>query len=360
MTFYILLFLTFYIGGIFFYIKDIRLSLRAVLIPISIVAYFVACRVNVGSDWQGYVDFYNYGLNTDGRDTNEIEPLFRLSRVLFYAIGLSYQGFLFVFSILSMFSICYIAKLFRLDNYMLVFLVYVSLHFCFLQLNVVRTGIMVSCVWLAFAYKEDSLFKSFVWILIGVGFHFLALIYIPLLFIIDKRMSRKTFIILIFLSFFVVTFKLGTIFIENIPLLSELGRASMYLDPDSSKRQQEYGITIGLLLNILLCLYARFKYNEDYVTNEKVSILVNVMLYTILLVCILNSFPILVERGGRTLNLVTCFFWPFLLSKVKRPFRWYWLVPFTVYLVLYYGKSLDAGDERMLIPFRYEISSFLR
>ena len=363
MFFYYALFFVFYCLGIKAYLTDKDVSTGVMSIILAIVSYFVACRVDVGADWAGYVSFYYYKEIGEGRDFLEIEPLFRLSRDIMFNCGLSHQGFLFFFSFLSLMALVFVAKKFRVTNVSLVLLVYIALFFCHNQLNVLRTCIMASFVWVGFSCLETNLKKSILYILLGAGFHIIAIVYIPLLFLINRYYSKKTYLIIIIVSLVLIIFSFGTMIIDHIPVLSSLGRASNYLDPESHFREQEYGISLGYIFNIVICLFFRYKYNNEYQENGAVKIVLNIFLVNLFLVGFLNGFPVLIERVCSTMNFALCFIWPCLLSHVQGKNKWYWIIPFTVYLILFYNKSFNTVDvwgDNCLVPFKFEIASFFR
>lgn len=363
MFFYYALFLIFYILGIKTYITGKRDPDWVITLIIAIVSYFVACRVDVGADWAGYVDFYYNKEVGDGRDFLEIEPLFRFSRDILYFCGFSHQGFFFLSSLFSLLALFYVSKKLHIENASLVLLVYVSLFFCHNQLNVLRTCIMASFVWVGFAYIEQSLFKSILFVLIGAGFHLIAIVYLPLLFMIKKCISKKTYTIVIIIDIAMIILSLGTKILDSIPFLSALGRASFYLDPESHFREKEYGLTLGLLFNIILCIYIRFKYYREYETNNSLRCILNILLVNLFLACLLNGFPALIERVCGTLSLTLCFVWPYILLHSKGIYKWHWIAPFTIYLLLFYYKSLsnvDIWGDYSLIPFKFEFSTLFR
>ena len=347
--------------GVFFLFSKTKPKYIVTLLLLFLVAFCVGFRVDVGSDWEGYVSYYNTNQPPDGRDILEMEPLFRLSRYLCYSLGLSYQCFFLIFSYLSLFAFIKVSRNFGIRNYYLVLQVYISLSFCAFQLNLMRIGIMCSCVWLALSYRNESLLKTLLWMAVGTGFHYLCLAILPIVLFANKNFSSKWYLIIISSSFVALITNIGVTIVDSIPFLSTLGRASDYLDPDSSFRNGN-GITIGVLFNIAFCAYLRIVYKELYDKDRTFKLLINVMLGAIVFTCWLNGLGIIAQRGGQSMNVALCYIWPVFLSRKTKDRRVIWTLILTVYLLLFFMKSFspDGLDERNLVPYRIEIASLLR
>lgn len=358
MAFYYFLWLFFYVLGIACVFSRRKLPIPFMAIILVVVAFCVGFRVDVGADWESYVLFYNTNMPGDGRDVLEMEPLFRLSRDLFFSLGLSYNFFFFFFSFFSLFALFKVSKSFDVDNYTLVFLVYISLSFCAFQLNLMRIGIMCSCLWMALSYRNESLLKTLIWMAIGTGFHYLCLVTLPIVLIANKELPSKWFIIIMGVSFIALLTNIGVKIVDSIPFLSTLGRASDYLDPDSSFRNGN-GITVGLLFNMSFCTYLRLKYSKQYKDAPKYRTLINMVLFAIVFSCWLNGLGIIAQRGGQSMNTALCFIWPLILAKKQKEKRILWVVVLTAYLLLFYMKNFNSED-RNLVPYRIEMASIYR
>ena len=358
MFFYYFLWLIFYLLGIVCVFSRKKLPVPFMVILLFFVAFCVGFRVDVGADWESYVLFYNTNMPGDGRDVLEMEPLFRLLRDLFFSLGLSYQFFFFFFSFFSLVALVKVAKSFNVDNYPLVLLVYISLSFCAFQLNLVRIGIMCSCLWMAMSYRSENLVKTLIWLAIGTGFHYLCLAILPIVFIANKELDSKWFVIIIGVSFIVLLTNFGVKIVDSIPNLATLGRASDYLDPDSSFRNGN-GITVGLLFNMFFCIYLRVKYSKQYKVDPKFRILINVVLFAIVFSCWLNGLGIIAQRGGQSMNTSLCFIWALILARKQNEKRIVWVAVLTVYLLLFYMKNFSSED-RNLVPYRIEMTSIYR
>lgn len=361
MTFYYILWFVFYVLGVACLFSKKKIPSVVIISLLIVVAFCVGFRVDVGSDWEGYVSFYNTNTPPDGRDILEMEPLYRLSRNVFFSLGLSYQFFFFVFSFISMYALIRVAKSFKVDNTPLVLLVYISLSFCAFQLNLMRIGIMCSCVWIALSYRSESLIKTLIWLAIGTGFHFLCLAIAPIALVSDKNISLKWFIIIICISLIALLSNIGIKIVDSIPYLSTLGRASDYLDPDSSFRNGR-GITVGLLFNIFFCTYLRIKYKGKYENESRIRILINMMLGAIVFASWFNGLGIIAQRGGQCMNVSLCFVWAIFLAERHNYNRIVWVALLSAYLLFFYMKNFSSEglEERNIVPYKIENASIIR
>lgn len=376
MAFYIITWAVFYLLSLFFLLTrrrakkvkvngaakrkrrwKIRVDDALAILALAVLAFFVACRNNVGADWGGYVSFYNTGEMADGRDILQMEPLFRLIRTVLYGMGFSYQVFFFVLSFLSLYALYRVSRSFGAKNGFIVLIVYISLYLYSFQLNLVRTGIMCSCVWIAMSYRKDSLWKALIWMLVGAGFHYLGLLCIPFLFIADKPLSRKGFIILIVLSVLALLSNIVGRIVDSVPVLSSIERVGDYLSSESFRTG--HGLSIGLLFNMAFCIYMRFRFDVMYEKDTRMCIMINMLLFAIVLTGCLNGLGIIAQRFGQCLTVAIGFMWSFFLTSIRKvkPLL-LWTALFTVYLLLFYSKTFDPLyiADRPVLP--YLVDSF--
>lgn len=360
MTFYYILWaVPFFFSLLYIYDSKRKPMLSVPIVLIAVVSFFVACRVDVGADWYNYVSLYKTGKTLSG-EFERFEPLFMLSIKVLNFLRVSYQGFFFILSFLSMSSLMIIAKKFGIKNYYFVFLIYVSSIFCSYQLNTIRSGLMCVCVWIAFLMKsKGDLNKSILWCLIGVGFHYLGLAFIPVLFIIDRPYKKEFVLVAIALSYIAMFVNVGGYIVNMFPMLNDFERVSTYFDVSDSP---EYGISVGSLFNLSVFLYCFFKYQDHYRIDLRFRIVLNAMFIVILFSGFFNSYVTIVSRFGQVLNLSLIFVWPMLFEKIpKREFRIALIIPVAVYLMLYYNRAFKVNEVlgySLIVPFKFELASF--
>ena len=330
-------------------------------ILISIVALLVACRVDVGADWSNYVDLYNLDeLLYD--DVSRIEPLYRLLRWIFYPLGFSCQGYFFIISMFMMCTVYWITKKFRISNYYLAFWIYISTIFCSYQLNTIRSGLMASCVWIAFVFlSEGDRRKAVVWALIGTGFHYAGFAFLPCLYFIDKKVKRNLIFLILCVSYIILISGIGTKVLEMIPFLAAFERLSKYTDSSTSVAA---GISLGNIMNLCVYLYCLFIFKSEYESSTKYRVLMNSFLFCLILTAVFNAFSTIVSRIGQVLNMSLIFIWPFIFVKVKSLFFKLGLfVFFAAYLYMYYMKAFQINEfigYCANVPFQFKLTGFFR
>lgn len=345
-----------------------RLFKNSAHLPISllyalmtIIAVLIACRVDVGADWSNYVELYvTDSLTRD--DVNRIEPLYRLSRWFFYPLGFSYQGYFFIISMFMMYTIYWITKKFDIKNYYLAFWIYISTIFCSYQLNTIRSGLMATCVWIAFVCLcEGNKKKSIVWSLVGSGFHYVGIAFFFLLFVIDKKIKRKYIFITLGLSCAIMVTGVATKVLDAIPLLANFERLSKYIDPSIAEGG---GFSLGNIMNLCVYLYCMFIYRNEYEDSAKYRVIINALLVCFVITAIFNAFSTVVSRIGQVLNMSLIFIWPLIFQKLKLSlFKIGLYIIFAVYLYLYYMKAFQINEfygYSTNVPFQFEIANFFR
>ena len=229
-----------------------RTSFKTVILYVLILSFFVAFRYEVGSDWLGYISYYYSGVAVD-KASDQMEPLFMLVRYLCFWLGLPHTIFFYVMSVFSMLVICFAAKRFQIKNYYVVFLVYISLFICSFQFNLIRNGAMASCSWQAFSYKADKNWKmSLLWAVVASCFHLSGLIILPMIFIIDKVISKKVILFLMAVAAICFIVDLGGTILSYFPILAFIDRLNSYMQNDDLK---SYGLSLGMIFNIAFFVY---------------------------------------------------------------------------------------------------------
>lgn len=334
---------------------------RLLSVLILLIAYFVACRVDVGADWANYVHAYNYDMLLLD-DINRIEPLYRLSRWIIYPLGLSHQGYFFILSTTSMLGLVWCFKRFKIQNLYLAFWCYVSTIFCSYQLNTLRSGLMAVLVWVAFAFLSNGERKKAIYtVLLSGGFHYGGLAFLPVIFFLDRTYNIRNVLVILGLSYIILISGIGVRIVENIPILAAVEQLALYTD---STRHEATGITLGSIFNLLVFLFCFIRYRNDYVSDSRLRIVLNAFLFCLVLVSALNAFSVIVSRLGQVLNLAICFIWPFIFSKIhKKYIRFLLVTPLIAYLYMYYNKAFHVDElvgYSTLVPFNFEFASLFR
>lgn len=159
------------------------------LIPIVVVAIVLGGRYKTGSDWENYKEYYDVLCNIPLADAfnSSLEPIYVLLNKFISFFGCGSSVFFAVVAIIQ-FSIIYL--LFKEDKTIIPYALFIYIiSNLSLDVNIVRQSLAMSLVFLASKYVNRNKIKCALLIAIAVGFHYSALITIPIIFI-DNRLFR--------------------------------------------------------------------------------------------------------------------------------------------------------------------------
>ena len=327
-----------------------------------VAAVIVACRVEVGADWDHYKFLYYNGYDTGGRDSSVIEPIFMLIRTFFFNLGFTHAVFFLFLSLVSLFTIRKAADLFGIKYFMTVFLIYYSMFFLSYQFNIVRHGVMASFVWLSFAYKSKGDIKGAVIAMaLAIGFHYTALVFVPFLFFLDRVFTKPVVFFILAISYLTYFLQLSQRIISYFPFLFELERTASFVT--SEQFVKDVGLSIGSQIQVFLFLFLYFRYSTSYKEDSSFRLLVNSLLFHFLLLCVLNAFYAIISRICNALFMTMIFMLPLFLEKLKKPANR--LVAESLIIIYLLFSSLpkafvvqEDGYSEML-PYKFEIGQLI-
>ena len=359
--YYLLLWTIFFVLSIMHFLGAIKYNKHLTSVLLLFIAFFVGYRNNIGFDWISYVEFYNTGVAPD-KESGSYEPIFMLTRWLFYSLGFRYEVFFFFLSFIPLFFINICAEQLGVKNIYLVFLVYVSLFFCIFQLNIVRSGFMASCLWLAFTEsKNENNKKAILWCIIAAGFHIVALLFIPLIFVINKKYSLRLVVGILSVGYIVMSFHIGDIFLDYFPFLKSIGRVAAYLVNDGEGSR---GITIGAAFNLAFLLYMYFTRKNQYIHDSSFRLIINVLVWGLFVTSFFNSIGMIATRVGQVLNMSLIFVWPYFIASIKnKGIAIGAFLLLTVYLVMFYNKAFLPNEllgYSSIFPFEFRFTGVFR
>ncbi len=327
-----------------------------------VAAIIVACRVEVGADWSNYKFFFYNGYEEVGnRDASLIDPLFMLIRNIFYNLGFTHAYFFFVLSFVSLFAIRKAADLFGVKFFMTVFLVYYSMFFLNYQFNIVRHGVMASLIWLSFAYKSKGEIKAaIVSAIAALGIHIVALLFIPFLFLLNRKFSKPFVFIILAVSYLAFYLHFSGRIISLFPILSVLDRTATYVN--SERYTQNVGLTIGSQIQVFLFVFLFLKYKALYDNSLGLRFLLNAVLFYFLLLCLLNSFSAIVSRVCNVFFMTMVFLLPLYLELLRKQINRITVVSLVVcYMLLSLPKTFSIKEDGYseMLPYRFEIMQLI-
>lgn len=324
-------------------------------------AFLVGFRNEIGQDWNTYVEFYNTGVAPD-KPSGLYEPVFVAIRWLIFSLGFRYEFFFFILSLFSLYLVKYVAVQLGVKNIYMVFWVYISMFFCFYQLNIVRSGIMASCLWMAFLQRQKGNNTiAILWCLFASGFHAVALIFFPIIWLANKTYTITCVVGLLSVGYVVMTFRLGEILSSSFPILSTIDRVSGYLDPSNSR---ERGLTFGAIFNLSLLLYLYFSRKILYNNNSCFRLVLNMLIWGLFITSFFNSIGMIATRVGQVLNMSLIFIWPMFVYLIKnKAVSFYVLIFLTAYMMMFYLKAFQP-DELLgistIYPYNFKFEGFFR
>jgi len=335
---------------VFLFSKSKKLEVLGCLLIVLYLVTLVALRKNVGSDWLMYTWIYDsirpFTMNFvfdyfEGSTKHEFLYVFFES--IFVASGFEKPYLFFGFISLTSFLIMYKAmRNFGFTSLSLSFFIYFCFFFLSFHFNIIRHGIMVSFVWLAFSYiTKKKMMKYMVIILIGSMFHISAIFFLPFYFILDKNISSKGIFFILITSFLIYWSSAFSFFLNKISFLIPGGSSiltslqyynSEYYDGDSS-----YGISLGMIIYVILVL--ALINIKKHIKKPNYKILHNSLLMAVCFAFIFNSLGVFVQRIVSVFYISLIFILP-MITEVRAYRK---IKPLLVLMVIIYGGLLFYG-----------------
>jgi len=358
MFFYWGIWLTFLLLSVSFEYNRIRKSYYQLFWLFILIAILVGGREYVGSDWESYKNYYETGIAFD-KSSGHMEFFFELIRNTCFAMHFSYGLFCFIICLISLLTLWKALRLMAVQNCFLAFIVYLSLFFCNYQLNIIRHGLLASFLIMGMAYLANGKKKEgFLCVLASSGFHMIGLVFLPLIFLMDYKISNKAYIITICILFAIYIADLSGKIIAIFPFLSMIDRINGYVDTD---RSEAYSLSVGIIGFLVITTYSILIRKKDYEDITAFRISANMLLMGFVVFCTLNAFSIMVQRIGNLFNLGTVFLLPYIWQvyrKKKNRVVVHCLI--IIYLFLYYPKTWNvqsADGHYSMLPFKFDISN---
>lgn len=312
----------------------------SIVIPASI-------RKGIGTDYWAYIDLYNlYRNNTDDHELG-----FQFLGIWMNSWGFDPQAFISVLAILAFFPVCYIVPKKNFFPFIVIYFLIVFLNCMSTSRQVIALGFIVCGIFLL--YKKKGNWKYLFCATLAFLFHYSSILYFPLLFLKNFKISRLTFWILIGS---ILILSSGTYFIESI------FNNQLFLDSpyggyvlSSYNRETSIGSGMGVALNLILpflFLLLNKKIRMRYMHTDFFVILTLCYIFTYLLALKIHIF-------GR---LLQCFifvpafiFIPVCKTLYPRYSKLVIIVFFLVYLILFekniYANQLSLGAGLGVSPY---------
>lgn len=155
------------------------------------ISLIVGLRDGVGTDWSTYEKmYYYYGNGMHGfRHYDRVEIGFKMISSLLWKMGIPFWFANLLMIVATMFFITKCMEKLSVDVYMSMYL-YVSFCFVYFAMNMMRQGLAMAIGMYAICHLAEHKRVSFVvFVLIGALFHYVILMFLPLAFISNKKIS---------------------------------------------------------------------------------------------------------------------------------------------------------------------------
>jgi len=234
----------------------------------------VALRYDVGKDWQGYVEIYNfYGKNDYNVNYGTIEIGFRYLNWIFGTLNLGHE---ILFGVIAFISWMLILRSTESHlKYLFIVFLFLDGHF-FWSMSGIRQFLVMSLWLFSIKYIRDKqLFLFSICLLFGALFHLSALLLFPLYFIRDSLIGNiRIWYILYAITFVAGILEIGPDIVQK-SLFSVLDKLPLYSKSVNVYLGQEFAantVKIGFgfiwqsLVNIYIFIYSRrvMQENPDY------------------------------------------------------------------------------------------------
>lgn len=332
-------------------------------IVIFFAIIIVGFRYEVGSDWAGYVSYYDKNrYDTWNTIVNgEFEPMYMILMLFSKALGFNSQVFLTLFSSISIGVLIIAIKRLCGSYYCTSFLLYYCLHFFQFQFNMIRHGMAASFIVLSiyYVYKHEKK-KFLLCILIAFLFHKTAIPFVCLYFFDRFNLSKIRMLFLGVCAGLIYIYVSVSGLLDALPLFQDKIDYYLYDYYGGHIEDFAYGISLGLLFLCFLSFFARFGPTKSFYDDDNLyKVLVNIAFVAFLISVSFNQIPIIVERYVSILNTVIIILFPYLFygfkNNKKRFVLWSLII---IYCVLLFSKNLAINPEtktNQFIPYKMRI-----
>lgn len=329
-------------------ILKIKRKTLFLIITFFILLFFSGFRYDVGVDWASYYNYFgkDFWAMTERYHTKEMEPLNILLKEILMLYGMENGSYwIWAMAVITLFftfsGIYFLSKDCKIS-----ILLYISMGFFFFTLNGIRQHCAVAISFFSILFIQNRRFFPFlITIIIAFGFHYTAIIMLPLYFLANKIFSKYLYLILI-LAAIPISFILNSIISMLAPLL---GIYSVYAD-------SEYAMSNGNILSNLKIIFPLFlfgviyKYYNKLIANKEERILLNISILSLIL-SILFPGVLLGNRINCYFQLVLIAFIPLITSILPYRYKQLFIIVCVIYNITLCYITLFSRPDVKIIPY---------
>lgn len=317
--------------------KKFRISWAAIYLVLAAIPLIAVSglRWKTGIDHQNYYWVFTnilYGLNT------HVEIGFKLLCKLILVFTEDMVVMFFVCALITV-TFTFLAIKRYSSNVLISIFLYISMGYFYYSMNSIRHYMALSIFLFAFGYlKKRKLIHYVLCILVAACFHKIALIALPLYFVLNIKYKWYWYVIL---SGF-----LGAVFITHRQILDFIYRFVFKFY--SAIEEQSVGVSyVNIAITLALSVLA-FVYTKPLLEKEKTNIiLINSAYFGLIFFALCGWIPVY-TRIGQYLTMLSLFLVPQIIDcehnvKVKRIYIVGLFVGFTLFMVIILLNSRDPN-----------------
>lgn len=277
-------------------------------VPLTVIS---GLRYNVGADYKGYTNFFYYMLyNPNSKIIGNFEIGFKLMTKLIQSVTSNPIWLFITISIIISFFV-FKAIYNESPNPPLSIFLYVSMQFYFYSMNGMRQFIAMSIFMFSIKYIKNRKIIPFLLLnLIGVTFHSSSILFIPLYFLYNIKLTPKVSVLLLFIC---------TIFANYIyKYLLMIVLNTKYATYIGSKYDTGTHGYIVMFIQIFILIFALFWYRkrEKNKENKSYNFYCILQLFATYFSCIDGLLPLL-SRLRISFSLPSIILIPMSLELIK-------------------------------------------
>lgn len=308
--------------------KTFSMKERNKLINVAsvLLIFFFGLRGFIQSDFQNYYPWFEelptiWNVNNFFKlFTESYEPGFVLFTILCKSIIPNYFCWIFVCSLIDILILKKVFKEYSV-NVCLSFAIYFAIGAIIMEFNLMRNIKAILILMLALKYiRKRKMLKYFFYVYLATLFHVTSIIFIPLYFVLDKKIPKLVllgiFIICIAVLFLNIKFlssllpTVANLLGGEYALMTELYIASGALDTS-------YGVSFGVIERVITFFLVFHFYGKwTDLTGDK-YIFPNMFVFYFMCFSLLSEMSVLLERFAYFFALSYCIFFPNLLKLIR-------------------------------------------
>lgn len=318
------------------------------VIAFLILLFFSGFRYDVGVDWESYYNYFgkDFWAMTERFHTKEMEPLNMLLKELLMSYGMDSGSYwIWSMAVITLFftlsGVYFLSKDCKMS-----ILLYICMGFFFFTLNGIRQHCAIAISFFSILFIQDRRLLPFLITTgIAIGFHYTAVLMLPLYFIANRTFSKYLYLILILCSI-PLSFILNSIISILAPLF---GTYSVYAD-------SEYAMSNGNILSYLKIIFPLFlfsiiyKHYDKLIANKKERILLNMSTLS-LIFSILFPGVLLGNRINYYFQLPLIVFIPLIASTLSIGYKRAFITLCVCYNIILCYVLLFSRQDVKIIPY---------